>query len=248
MTQAHEPNPHIKVAVHSAFYHWAKTYAQDKVVLDAGCGEGYGTDILAETAQKVVGVDIDARAIETTQQNYDRDNLEFVTMDCQNMTFAPETFDLVVSNALLEYLSDCDAFFASAYAVLKPGGTFICSTKNLLLSLKKADGTPLYANHLQEFSPASLKSKLEESFVDVKIYGEHGNERATAYTTDRSATKIEALLVWLRIKDIIPLKWRYAVRKRLTGIAIDEIAPTDFVVSENNPDEAWYVIGHCTKK
>ena len=49
---------------HVARYAFARRYAQGKRVLDAGCGTGYGSAELAQSAAEVTGVDIAADAIE----------------------------------------------------------------------------------------------------------------------------------------------------------------------------------------
>ena len=53
---------HIKTAIHEKFYLWARYLVHNKIVLDAGCGNGRGTKILAGFAQKVIGIDIDSKA------------------------------------------------------------------------------------------------------------------------------------------------------------------------------------------
>jgi len=58
-----ETEPGI-VALHLKRYEFARPFCVGKDVLDAGCGVGYGTAYLAETARRVVGVDVDADAIE----------------------------------------------------------------------------------------------------------------------------------------------------------------------------------------
>ena len=44
-------------------YAFAQRFAAGKRVLDAACGEGYGTAMLAGTAAQAVGIDIDAASI-----------------------------------------------------------------------------------------------------------------------------------------------------------------------------------------
>ncbi|HIE28183.1 TPA: hypothetical protein EYP66_12930 [Candidatus Poribacteria bacterium] len=42
---------------HYVVYEYALPYVTDKIAMDAGCGEGYGTYLLAQSAKKIVGVD-----------------------------------------------------------------------------------------------------------------------------------------------------------------------------------------------
>lgn len=242
-----EKDRHIKVAIHGAFYRWAKNFVKGKNVLDAGCGEGHGTAILAETANQVVGIDIKARIIEKASRCYPLNNVEFRVENCQKMSFQPGSFDIVLCNALFEYLTDVRAFMENAFQLLKPNGLFICGTKNLELSLQKQDGSPLYRNHLQEFTPAELTAELERYYTGVKIYGERMKTRSEAYILNDRALKIEGSLVALNIKHYFPKSWRNFVRKLITGVDVNDITADDFEIVEHSLHDAFYIIGWGAK-
>ena len=55
---------------HWARYAFALEFAQGKRVLDAACGEGFGSALLARTAREVTGVDISAQAVAHAQARY----------------------------------------------------------------------------------------------------------------------------------------------------------------------------------
>lgn len=238
-----DANPHIKIAIHGRFYRWAATQVRDKVVLDAGCGMGLGTAILAESANKVVGVDNDLDILDSARLAYEGSNIEFNLMDCQSMAFEDGSFDVVVSNALLEYLHDVPAFIAEAHRVLRVGGMFICGTKNLELSLKNADGTPRYRNHLQEFDREGLRRLLEARFSDVQIFSEQMKGRSEAYIMNNQALKIEDFLVRLRLKRFFPRGLRERVRAMITGVELRELDHKDFTIEEGVSNNALYIVG-----
>jgi ubiquinone/menaquinone biosynthesis C-methylase UbiE len=242
-----EASRHIKVAIHSQFYRWMRDLVRGKVVLDAGCGSGFGTASLAKVARNVVGIDIDSGIIEQASQLYPLDNADFQVMNCQRMTFSPASFDVVVCNALFEYLDDIDAFIHEVCRVLKPGGLFVCGTKNLTLSLKNTDGLPLYRNHLQEFAPEELRSMLAEYFGQIHLYGERMKSRSESYIMDSRALGIEKMLVAFDIKNRFPKSWRKRVRKLITGVDGDKISADDFEIVEHSLDSALYIIGCGTK-
>jgi 2-polyprenyl-3-methyl-5-hydroxy-6-metoxy-1,4-benzoquinol methylase len=50
-------------------YAYATQFVQNKRVLDLACGEGYGSCFLAKTAESVVGIDIDERAIKHARKS-----------------------------------------------------------------------------------------------------------------------------------------------------------------------------------
>jgi ubiquinone/menaquinone biosynthesis C-methylase UbiE len=174
-------------------------------------------------------------------------NVEFRAMDCQDLGFLPASFDVVLSNALLEYLVDVDAFMKAAFRILKPGGLFLCGTKNLLLSLRTAAGSPLYGNHVQEFTPLELRAALEKHYVDVKIYGERMKEPSKAFIMNASALKIERFLVAHGIKHQFPRSWRNYIRRLITGVNVDDITPADFEIVSDESYDALYIIGFGVK-
>jgi len=48
-----------------------------------------------------------------------------------SLPFADDSIDLVVSNQVIEHLSDTDSFVAEIYRVLRPGGIAVVSTENM---------------------------------------------------------------------------------------------------------------------
>lgn len=247
MDSRFEESRHIKVAIHGQIYCWFKSWVREKVVLDAGCGGGFGSAMLAEAAEKVVGIDIEPGIVKQAEDLYPLNNLEFRVMDCRDMIFPPNSFDVVVCNALLEYLTDVKAFMGAAYQVLKPGGLFLCGTKNFELSLKKPDGSPLYSNHLQEFTPAELKSELEVYYTGVKILGQMMGTRPDTYISNGLAHRIEGMLVGTGIKYRFPRSWRNSFRRLITGVDVDAITFNDFDIVEDSLDRSLYIIGCGTK-
>ncbi|HVO89598.1 MAG TPA: class I SAM-dependent methyltransferase, partial [Casimicrobiaceae bacterium] len=93
------------------YEHWhrycaASRIAAGKRVVDAACGEGYGSLLLAGSAQSVVGVDIGAQAVEHARQRYRAPNLRF---ECASVTALPlpdASVDVVVSFETIEHLAE----------------------------------------------------------------------------------------------------------------------------------------------
>jgi SAM-dependent methyltransferase len=64
--------------IHRFRYHIGCGYVEpDDVVLDLGCGRGYGSFMLANFAKKVIGVDYDERYYKSCSAQYKKKNLEF---------------------------------------------------------------------------------------------------------------------------------------------------------------------------
>lgn len=61
----------IKLEIeHYQRYLSVQRLVKDKIVLDAACGEGYGSDILAKYAKKVIGIDLDNDTITRAKVKY----------------------------------------------------------------------------------------------------------------------------------------------------------------------------------
>ena len=85
-------------------------------VLDAASGEGYGTDLLARNASRVVGVDVSDEAVEHARNRYGAKQpgkLEFHRADVTDLPFENDSFDAVVSFETLEHLEPQSAMLAS---------------------------------------------------------------------------------------------------------------------------------------
>ncbi len=108
---------------HESIYRFASPHALGANVLDAGCGTGYGSRILAEAgASHVLGVDIDRLSIAFARRRYATATLEFERADCQDLTLLPARFDLVFASNVLEHLERPERFVSTAFETLRPGG------------------------------------------------------------------------------------------------------------------------------
>ncbi len=156
---------------HMGRYLFAKSYAVGKVVLDAACGTGYGTVILAEKARKVVGVDNSKDAITYCIENYRNPNVHFMQMDCSQLGFSEGSFDTVVSFETLEHIPDMNMFLREIRGVLKPGGTLIISTPNRPLYAVYNKGNPnIY--HYFELDEDEFRQILSKFFTIETIWGQ----------------------------------------------------------------------------
>ena len=110
---------------------WVKRYMAHRVragakVLSVGCGPGV---ILREISAldgsvRGTGIDVSAdRVEEAKQRNRGIPQLNFVRGDAQAIEFASNSFDLVYSRMLLEYLKDKERAVREMARVCKPGGT-----------------------------------------------------------------------------------------------------------------------------
>jgi SAM-dependent methyltransferase len=157
---------------HMARYMFASEYTSGKLVLDAGCGTGYGSGFLArEGARCVVGIDISPDAIDYSRRFYGGSKATFLVMDCTKLGFPPAGFDVVVSLEVIEHLADFRSHVAEARRVLTPGGMLVISTPNRLTYTADMP-EPWNPFHVREFAPKEFEQLLAEHFHDVKLYGQ----------------------------------------------------------------------------
>lgn len=114
-------------------YALARSLAAGKRVLDAACGEGYGSALVAQAAAHVIGVDVDQPTVDAARLRYaGRDNLEFVQSSVTRLPLPDASVDFIVSFETIEHLPapDQPAMIAEFARVLKPGGMLLLSSPN----------------------------------------------------------------------------------------------------------------------
>ncbi|MDN5749172.1 MAG: class I SAM-dependent methyltransferase [Pseudonocardia sp.] len=145
------------------------------VVLDAGCGEGYGAALLAGVAARVLGLDYDAAAAAHVARRYPR-----VQMARTNLVALPVrdgVCDAVVSLQVIEHLWEQERFLRECRRVLRPGGALLLSTPNRVTFSPGRD-TPLNPFHTRELSGAELAGLVRDAgFTDVEVLGLHHGAR-----------------------------------------------------------------------
>jgi SAM-dependent methyltransferase len=133
-------------------------------VLDAGCGTGYGTALLAAAAPglKAVGIDISEEALAWAAGHYAAPNLRFQQGDCLALPFADHEFGVVVAFEIIEHLADAAGFLKEAARVLAPAGLLIASTPNRRYYSEERG----YANpfHTREYDAEEFDRLLEPFF------------------------------------------------------------------------------------
>jgi len=104
-----------------------------KRVLDAGCGEGYNTRIMARMGAKVTGVDISAKLIERAQKEERRQPLgiKYIVASFTNLSrFKDTSFDVVVSTMALGDSPNLAKAIREFFRVLSSGGELIFSIQH----------------------------------------------------------------------------------------------------------------------
>ncbi len=97
-------------------------------VLDVGCGAGTDTLVAAQMVAPdghVTGIDMTPEMLgkaRAAAAEMDVANVEFVEGEVERLPFPTESFDVAISNGVIDLIPDKDAIFSELFRVLRPGG------------------------------------------------------------------------------------------------------------------------------
>jgi SAM-dependent methyltransferase len=158
---------HMIEAEHFARYAWACQFAEDRKVLDAGCGTAYGTAMLAAAgAEEVLGVDLDEGVVEAARAGSPA-NARFEVADLRELPVGDDEIDLVVCFEAIEHVPDPEKVLDELQRVLAPEGLLLVSTPN------RDVYTPGNPFHLRELTPNELEAELSKRFRSVALRRQH---------------------------------------------------------------------------
>jgi SAM-dependent methyltransferase len=184
-------------AEHLARYLHAAPLARGRAVLDAACGEGYGSAMLAAAgARSVVGVDIDGPTVEHARE---RHGIDARRADVRELPFPDGTFDLVVSFETIEHVEDPERAVAEMRRVLRDDGTLVISTPN--------PGEYLVSTefHVREFDPAEFEALLRPHFDSVELTFQHNWLASAVVGRDASELSDESVALDLAVHKTVGL-------------------------------------------
>lgn len=161
---------HKRAELHSPMaerwlYEIKKQLPQDKNlrILDVGCGAGFFSVLLAKEGYQVTGVDLTPDMVENarTLAAEEKTDCEFLVMDAENLRFADESFDVVISRNLTWTLPDVKSAYREWVRVLKKGGILLNFDANYGLS-DFTDLCELPDNHAHQEIGDDMMRECEE--------------------------------------------------------------------------------------
>jgi 2-polyprenyl-3-methyl-5-hydroxy-6-metoxy-1,4-benzoquinol methylase len=178
------------------YEHWhryalAARFAAGRRVLDAACGEGYGSALLARHAREVTGVDISEPAIAHARARYAAPNLRFERGDATALAALPDAaFDLIVSFETIEHVAAQEALVAGFARLLAPGGVLLLSSPDKR-TYSEAQG---FANefHVRELYREELEALLAPHFPARLVLGQKLLFQSVAWPLERAASGVVA--------------------------------------------------------
>jgi ubiquinone/menaquinone biosynthesis C-methylase UbiE len=154
-------------AEHLARYRWAAAIAPGRRVLDAGCGTGYGSLLLAEAgALEVTGVD---RAVDVLVSAREKMPATVVLEegDVTALPYEDGRFDLIVCFEVIEHLENPSDALDEFRRLLSPSGVLALSSPN------RAVYPPGNPHHVHEYTPDELEAELTSRFTFASLRRQH---------------------------------------------------------------------------
>ncbi len=152
-------------------YAFAQPIARGRRVLDAACGEGYGSALVASAAASVLGLDVSGQAIAHARARYVQPKLRFDQADVTALDHLPAaSFDLILSFETLEHLHAQETMLQGFRRLLAPGGLLLVSTPDK----RNYTDIPQFHNehHVRELYREEFESLLAGIFPHRRLFAQ----------------------------------------------------------------------------
>ena len=155
-------------------------------VLEVGCGEGRGIDLLINRCKSYTAIDKIEPVIGQLQKKYPTG--KFLSGNIPPLTqFSDNSFDRIFSFQVIEHIEDDHLFLSEINRLLKPGGTALITTPNRPLSLSRNPW------HIREYTAGELTDLAKKYFSKVEMKGIAGNAKIQQYY-DRNKRSVDRIM------------------------------------------------------
>ncbi|GGC51874.1 class I SAM-dependent methyltransferase [Hoyosella rhizosphaerae] len=209
----------------------------DKIVVDAGFGEGYGADLISRSARTVIGLDYDQQATEHVARRYP--SVTAMRANLATLPLANNSVDVVVNFQVIEHLWDQVQFIRECARVLRPGGELLISTPNRITFSPGRD-TPLNPFHTRELNTEELTELLTEGGLSVKtMTGVHHGADLKALDAKYDGSLINKQLDLA----LAGVPWPTELARDVA-----DVTAQDFVLTPDNIDDSLDLVAIATKE
>lgn len=204
-----------------------------KIILELACGTGRVTKHLSEKfpAGKIYATDINPDMIDVAKKMVPNENVEWKSVDMQEIQFQDNYFDLIVCQFGIMFVPDKQKAFNEMFRVLKPGGLLIFNSwdklENNLVALTahetvntffKDDPVTFYQIPFSYNNEVEIRNNLQDAGfkdINVSLVKYTGNNESI---NDSAVGLVEGVPVYNSIMeknpDLLP-KIKEAVRQAL---------------------------------
>lgn len=167
-------------------YHVAVPFISGDL-LELGCGEGRGVDLLAPKASSYLALDKIPEVINRLSEKYPHHAF-------RQSVFPPvehpsASFDTIVSFQVIEHIKKDELFLAEIARLLKPGGKALISTPNRRMSLSRNPW------HIREYTADELERLCAKYFSRVEMKGIAGSDRVMEYH-EKNRQSVQRIMRW----------------------------------------------------
>ncbi len=210
-------------------------------VLEVGCGEGRGIDLVLHKSSSFTAVDKIESALAKLRLKYPSG--KFLAMNIPPLAeLKDNAYDVLITFQVIEHIKDDGLFLKELHRVLKPGGIALVTTPNRKMSLTRNPW------HIREYLADELKTLAQKYFSKVEMRGITGNEKVMAYYQEnkKSVERITRLDVLnlqyrlpasiLRIPYELMNRWNRNKLQHQDQSLVKEIHHSDYLETTNAAD------------
>ncbi len=151
-------------------------------ILDAGCGAGTATELLAQRGYRVTAIDGSAQFLDHVRARLDRAGLahrvQVVQVDFATAELPRETFDGTICGEVLEHLPDDRRAVQLIARALRPGGVLALSVP---ADPDRFDWLDRWAGHERRYDEPGLRAILKDAGLQVEWLARWGFPFMTLY-------------------------------------------------------------------
>jgi SAM-dependent methyltransferase len=199
-------------------------------VLEAGCGEGYGADLIAGVARRVTALDYDEATVAHVRARYRRVQVRHANLT--DLPLADGSVDVVVNFQVIEHLWDQARFVSECARVLRPSGLLMVSTPNRITFSPGRD-TPINPFHTRELNADELTQLLVDAgFASVSLSGVFHGPRLAEMDARHGGSIIDAQIA----RAVADAPWPAELLADVAGVT-----SADFDIVEAATDKAHHI-------
>ena len=220
-------------------YVFAEKYISGDV-LELGCGEGRGIDIILKRSKSFTAIDKISEVTERLSRKYP--NEKFISSSFPPLkNIENESFDTLISFQVIEHIKNDKLFIKEIHRILKPGGKALISTPNISMTLTRNPW------HVREYTSQQLFDLASSNFKKIIMKGIYGNDKIKKYYDDnkKSVMKFKRLDIF-NLEKYLPnflYKIPYEFLNRMNrnklqandNSLVSSITTNDYSLENDNP-------------
>ncbi len=139
-------------------------------MLELGCGTGHWTEYFSCQGFRVTAADISEAMLRIAEAKKIK-NAVFLKADAAELPYPDQSFPVIASVTMLEFVENAKMVLNEIYRVLKPGGYLVLGCLNRLSELGKAKNNDEVFKHGRFFTPPEVSRLLSEFGASSMSFG-----------------------------------------------------------------------------